>query len=400
MIHDTPISRTLILFDVDGVLIHPAGYKAATRATVEHFAAAMGQSYTGPSDDEIAVFEANGITNEWDSCAICTADTLLAALDRQPDLLRPSLEATFAAIREAGLALPRPDYAALARDVVRGGTDGRLPAADYLAHLRTRVPSERWPVLEALLGHVYDLGRAPVTRVFQSHALGSARYAATYGLPPMVEAESCLTAHDRPLLDHASRERLLVWLGNPAHGAVIFTARPSLPPADVPPGALPGTPPAGYSPDAELAAELLDLAGHLPLIGQGRIGWLAWRENRPVEDYVKPAPVQALAAIAAAAARAEFPALDAAAVLYESGRLIGPLAALATQSTRVVVFEDSPTGIRAARGATEVLRRAGLNVTFECVGVSPNPDKRAALSAIAGQVVDDINAGLELIWSG
>jgi hypothetical protein len=39
-----------------------------------------------------------------------------------------------------------------------------------------------------------------------------------------------------------------------------------------------------------------------------------------------------------------------------------------------------------------------LDVTFEAIGVSPNPDKRAALDQVAAHVVDDINAGLARVF--
>lgn len=78
--------RTLLLLDVDGVLVHPLGYRDALRATVDHFAGRMGQTVVDITDDEIAVFEACGITNEWDSGAICVSALLLAVLGQQPDL--------------------------------------------------------------------------------------------------------------------------------------------------------------------------------------------------------------------------------------------------------------------------------------------------------------------------
>ena len=72
--------RTLILLDVDGVLIHPVGYKVALRDTVDYFAAAMGLPEINIDENEIAIFEACGITNEWDSGAMCVSALLLAAL--------------------------------------------------------------------------------------------------------------------------------------------------------------------------------------------------------------------------------------------------------------------------------------------------------------------------------
>jgi hypothetical protein len=386
--------RTLILFDVDGVLIHPVGYRVALRALVDYFALQMGQPAMGPSDDEIAVFEACGLTNEWDSGAMCVSAMLLAALETRPDARRATLEDTFAAIRGAGVQFPRPDFTSTAHEIARHHPDGHLPASSYLALLSARTDPATVSLLCALLGDVYDVQDAPTTRVFQTYTLGSGRFAATYGQPAPFKSSSCLADYDVPLLAEKNREHLLRWSQAPGHGAAIFTARPSLPPADLPDDEPPGDPPAGYAPEAELAAELIGLAGKVPLIGQGRVGWLAWRNGRGAAEYVKPSPVQALASIGAAASGSETEALEAAAALFEHRELAGPLVGLAGHPTHVIVFEDTAGGIRAAQRAVELLQRAGLEVTFEGVGVSEQTDKRAALAQVADHVVDEINAGL------
>jgi hypothetical protein len=46
-----------------------------------------------------------------------------------------------------------------------------------------------------------------------------------------------------------------------------------------------------------------------------------------------------------------------------------------------------------------MLQAAGLDVCARAIGVSPHPDKRAVLAAVADHVVDDVNAGLGLVWS-
>jgi hypothetical protein len=325
----------------------------------------------------------------------------LAALEQRPDLGRRTLEDTFTAVRAARLVLARPDFVRVAREIHHQHTDGHYPAACYLDMLSARANGDHLSLLRALLGNVYDVLNTPTTRAFQTHTLGSGRFAAAYGQPAPFESESYLTRYDVPLLSETNRERLMDWQRDPDHGAAVFTARPSLLPADLTgtPVTVPtGAQAAGYAPEAELAAELLGWAGKVPLIGQGRVSWLASCHGRGVADYIKPSPVQGLAAIGAAASGTETDSLNAAAALHEHGDLVGPLAALRDGSTRVIVFEDSTGGIRATRHAVERLADAGLDVTFEAVGVSPNPDKRAALDKSAGHVVDDINAGLAIVF--
>ena len=388
--------HTLVLLDVDGVLVHPVGYKDALRATMDTISARMGLPSMGITNDEIALFESCGITNEWDSTAMCASAMLLAALDIRPDLRRDTLDATFAAIRDARLTIPRPDFTGEARAVASNGMDGHYPALTYRTLLQQRTDSANFPLLDALLSNVHDVVGTPTTHIFQTHTLGSARFAEAYGARAALETESLLTAHDRALLNAQSRDQLIAWMADAAHGAVVYTARPSLAPADLVADTAPGSNGTGFAPEAELALELLGLTGHIPLIGQGRVAWLAWRNGRAPADFVKPSPVQALAAIGAAATGHEMESLIAAAALAESGDLQGPLAALRGQSVRVIVFEDSTGGIRATRGAVEQLQEAGIDARFEAVGVSPNADKRAALSRLTGRVVDDVNTGLAL----
>ncbi|NDJ74893.1 MAG: hypothetical protein GYB65_01425 [Chloroflexi bacterium] len=384
--------RHLILLDVDGVLVHPAGYKAALCATVDHFAAQMGLPPVELSHDEIAVFEACGITNEWDSGAMCASALLLAALEHNPTLRRPSLSATLSALRAATASVPRPDFMAMARDIAHHNNDGHVPSALYLELLAGRADTAALPLLAELLANVYDI-ITPTTRMFQALTLGSAQFTTTYGQVPPFESESYLVAHDAPLLDDDSRDALLDWTAGNEHGTAIYTARPSLPPADVP-----GVAPMGYTPEAELARELLHLED-VVLIGQGRVSWLAAQHGRSAPEYIKPAPVQALAAIGAAASGTEMSALLAAADLFEHARLSSPLTELRGEALHVTVFEDSTGGIRAVRSAVGLLRQVGLKTSFRAVGVSPHPEKRAALAPVADDVVDDINAGLELVLS-
>lgn len=392
-------TRTLILLDVDGVLVHPVGYKDALRATIDMIADQMGLPAPDLTYDEIAVFEACGLTNEWDSGAMCASALLLAALELRPDLQRDTLDATFAAIRDANLSFDRPDFIREARAIATARTDGHYPAATYRTLLATQVDPVLLPLLDTLLSDVYNVLGTPTTHLFQTHTLGSARFHETYGHPAPFESESFLAMRDHSLLSTESRARLLAWVGDPAHGAVVYTARPSLPPFDLASDAAPGRGPIGYAPEAELALDLLELVGHLPLIGQGRVGWLAWRNGRAAADYIKPSPVQALAAIGAAASGYEMDALIAAAALAEQRELRGPLAELRDETIHVIVFEDSTGGIHATHGAVEQLQHAGINASFEAIGVSPHADKRAALNTVTDQVVDDINEGLALVLS-
>ena len=63
----------ILLFDMDGVLLESHGYHLALQETVRYMAKVLGLEDLSLSDDDIATFEAGGITNEWDEAAISTA---------------------------------------------------------------------------------------------------------------------------------------------------------------------------------------------------------------------------------------------------------------------------------------------------------------------------------------
>lgn len=382
--------NTLLLFDVDGVLVHPRGYKEALREAVDAFADWMGLPPVGLTDDEIAVFESYSVTNEWDIMPLCIGAMLAPMLSEHPELIRETVMETLAALRGAALTIDRPDFAALAGEAHSLTPDGSPPTKAIHRLLRARTLEAAHPLLAEMLDDIYSTD-SPTTFIFQHYVLGSQHFEETYGIPAAFEAESTLLQHDHPLLSKELRCHLLDLLadGSALH-ASIYTARPSHPPADLPPEQ---RDPHGYPPEGDLAAELLELDGRLPLIAGGRIWWLARQHNRHASEYLKPSPVQALAAIGAALSGEETKALLAAARFAEHGELTGPLAAI-DGPTRVVVFEDSPGGVKAVRRAVALLQDAGLHVTAEAVGVAPEPSKREALAQVCDRVVYDINEGL------
>ncbi len=388
------IYKTLFLFDVDGVLIHPRGYKEALRSALNYFAEQMGQPPLDLTYDEIADFEAANITNEWDSLPMCISAMLIDVLHQHPELLRPGFAETTAAIREQGIQIQRPDFAGLAYEVAGDNSDGEPATIAIRRIAKAKADDSIHPLIDELLGDIYDL-RTPTTRVFQHFTLGSQLFTETYGLPADFNAESALSTFDRPLLSAERKQQLLDGLQHGRWGAVVYTARPSLPPADLPPDRQDGFDPHRHPPEGDLAAKRLELDSVLPMISGGRVTWLANQNGKHVEAYIKPSPVQALAAIGAAYSGYEMASLEQAAAFFERGELTGVFTDMSDQPIRVVVFEDSTGGIRATKLAVEKLQAAGLDITCEAVGVSPEQSKKDALQQIADRVVDDVNHGLK-----
>ncbi|UCD42996.1 MAG: hypothetical protein JSV69_05180, partial [Chloroflexota bacterium] len=63
----------ILLFDMDGVLIKPLAYHRALQETVRLAGIATGFGEVLLSEDQIADFEAIGISSEWHSSALCMA---------------------------------------------------------------------------------------------------------------------------------------------------------------------------------------------------------------------------------------------------------------------------------------------------------------------------------------
>ncbi|MEK6575438.1 MAG: hypothetical protein AABZ58_14105 [Chloroflexota bacterium] len=350
----------IYLFDMDAVLLHPGGYRAALIATVNHFSRGLGLGDLAPTYDEIETFEAAGITSEWDSAPI--------------------------SIAAISLAHSRPDYLSLVERVSAEWRRGECPAeAAYRVLFPSPSPRGRgrgdegeggifgangdWHT--AILLHSRDIRRSPVLNVFQQFTLGDA-FESTYGLPRTIDAHSTLLKHDRPALSRPVPPQ-----------SAIYTARPSKPPRDMPPRI-------GYAPEAELGAQLVGLS-HLPIIGFGSFQWLAETIGGHAELYLKPSPVHGLAAIGAALGGPESESLRAAEAAMRA-EWLPPLKDLRGAKGRVTVFEDSASSIKGVREAVGLL---GSN--WECVGVgiSSGGPKRDALAKVADRVYPSLNDALD-----
>jgi hypothetical protein len=381
----------LFLFDIDGVLVDALAYHKALLDTVSHFSRLMGLGDHPPTEAQVRTFEASGLNSEWDSGAACVAALLLERLRREPDLaLPPHWPHALAALAARPCPLPAPDYAALASEV-GARLEGNSPAQAVRAVLWAEAQAisgldctRLAPLLETLLGCVHGFYQAPVTRHFQHLVLGSQAIRQTYGVSPDLESPAYLRLYDRPLLSPAVRALLLEKIASGQVRAALYTTRPSLPPACVEDRFA-----TGYAPEAEMAQELVGLET-LPLVGRGRLRWLAQRAGAELGDLLKPFPVQALAAIGAAWSGQEQAALAAALALHRRGKLVHPLSELGLVT--VHVFEDSPGGLRAVELGVRALRAAGQDVTWRAYGIArAGSPKAATLAARGAQVYPSIN---------
>lgn len=390
----------IILFDVDGVLVEDRGYRSSLAATVNYYSRMIGQGDCAPTLAAIEVFHAHGFTNEWDICAFAVGALLLSRLQAQPGIALEAGALDEVLSQFAEDAPASIDYEPWIR--AAGDRTGH-PSERALAVLNEALAKLRLPedtlaaataTLDELLKDPYDFPNAPVTQVFQEFTLGSALFEEVYRIRPRFDAGSFLFQEDRSALDPAARSALLDLVAETGSRVCIYTARPSLPPADVVTWS--GGPPrlpVGYSPEAELALQLFDL-GNFPLIAMGRMLWLADRVGAKVEYLTKPAPVQALAAIIAAVTRRESESLQAAYRMVSEGEAMLALTGLPGEAIDVWVVEDAPLGVHAAAGAIDLLRKNGIDVRFHGVGVSAGGPKSDALANLCETLAPTVNEAI------
>jgi hypothetical protein len=388
------LEPVVFLFDLDGVMVQPLGYRAAVRATVNDFSQHLGLGNMAPEDHTIAIYEAQGITCEWDMIPITLAILLEAALAHIGKPLRlDSWQDTcrqLQAIQVKGLQV---DYAPTLRELGQYMKPGEAPAESLLALCRAGDGSHLFPclsgqgVLNDLLLHTRRPAHSKTTHIFQTYVLGDQVFAKSMGLTPEVATESLLERYDLPLLASETRGQLLAAAAAGVRMAV-YTARPSIPLGAVAERL------AVFTPEAELALELIGMQA-IPVIGSGQMGEAAMRLGEHEDRMAKPSPYHALAAIAAAWLGDRAAALRWVEYVFRwierEESLPAGLSKILPDRLSLDIFEDSPAGMRGGKAAARILAGLGTAVEIRLWGVSDHPEKRAALSAEGAQLFPDIN---------
>lgn len=359
--------RRILLLDIDGVLVRPLGYRAALRASLATFAGWMGCDSFQVEEEVISQLEAQGISSEFDMLPLLVGAVFDAILSESgPLALAADLEQ--AAHQMAALhprpprRLPVPAFPL---------QEGIFPAeAAYRSGIYPHLPDA---LRRSLLLNTRDVFHSATTRLFQQYVLGSRRFGEVYGLTAQVQAPAYLQMYDQPLLDAFSRKRLEnAWRRDEIRAAAM-TARPSLPPRGV------TSPAESYPPEAEAALELIDLPD-LPLVGLGKLEYVARQAKLAVESLLKPAPAQALAATLVALGEDELAAIERVVAWLNQ-----PSQALRSEhlpeQLELHVVEDTLGGIRSVRAAAEVLQQSGYHVRLYAWGLTDgNPLKRETLA--------------------
>lgn len=353
----------IILLDVDGVLVQPAGYRAALRATVNYFI----EPQLDIQEETLTELEKRGISSEWDMSPLLLASYWNELLSRQPMPDLPS-EVSSAAIeinRRRNVDVPThlsiPKFSLI---------PGQYPAESaFNAGCFASIP---YDLRRNLLTETRNVRKSDTMRLFQHFTLGSRQYTEAYDLPPEFEAESFLLIHDISNINDEIRAKLC----KSNNYLAAFTSRPSRPPREIVGSIL------GYAPEAELALELSGLS-NIPLIAFGKLEYLAAQYGLDPATLVKPSPVQALAAVLAAWTGDEWISLQAANQWRETGLSHGIFNQL-PKSFELIVVEDTIGGIHSVRSAGEILKKAGLDVQVRAIGLTSGHSTKASAFEQAG----------------
>ncbi len=347
----------IILLDIDGVLVHPGGYRAALRATVQHF---LG-SHFETQEDVLTDLEKRGISSEWDMTPLIIASYWNSILLQQPmqnlpdDVPAAAHEILSQRKVDAPTHLSIPEF-----DLVAG----QYPAETaFHAGYFSSIPNA---LRKNLLTESRSVHRSHTMRTFQHFTLGHQKFTETYQRPAEFETESFLLTYDSSNIDDDIRSKLR---DSNQHVAA-FTARPSGPPCEVAESIV------GYAPEAELALELVKLID-IPLIAFGKLEYLASQHQLDPATLVKPSPVQALAGILAAWTGEELRALQAANFWRETGALNEMFDQL-PKEFELIVVEDTMGGVRSVRAASEILQKAGFKISVNPLGLTSGHAAKAS----------------------
>jgi hypothetical protein len=384
-----------ILLDIDGVLVKPGGYKIAMQETCRSILELAGLEKFSPDEEVYSLFEAQRVTSEWDmvplsllivlnavsgigllSSTVCSWSEAAIWLKSKavPDITIPY------AVSIAGFSQHILPGITAAQGILKAKLDGH--GKDLFPHLEN--PS----LIKDLLGDTRNVS-SRLVRKFQEYVLGGEIFWQCYGEKPGLWHDSYLLKHDINMLAPDVKQSIHQYINYGRIFSSIYTARPSLPPREV------SADFRNYSPEAELAVNLCGL-DTLPLIGYGKLGYLATRIGSSIPDLIKPAPVQALAGVAAAWSGNEWLGLQWAAGVGRKNQDQPSLDL--PKELDFYILEDSAAGIQGGWNAVEVLERSGWSVAYHPLGISQHPEKINALERVGAEIFPDVNTALKSVF--
>jgi len=386
----------IILIDIDGVLVKPGGYRLAMQETCRYFLVKGGIERYSPDAEIYSLFESQCVTSEWDVIPLSLLIVLdaIASVESFPNHLSNLIDALDWVLSRSipNIEIPYQEiildfgkYIHPGITAAQGILDAKLNGqGDKLfVHL------DNCQLIQSLLGDTRNLS-SELIRKFQEYVLGGEIFSKFFGENPEHWCTSYLLEHDTSNLLPEHQKTLKRFLRLRNLYASVYTARPSLPPRELDENFK------NFSPEAEIALKLCGLE-ELPLIGYGKLGYLASKTGRTIPEYIKPAPVQALAGIAAALTGSEWLGLQWAARTAD-GIFPDNQEFQLPKEFKLYILEDSAAGIQGGHSAIQLLNQNGWEVEFHPMGISKHLEKIKSLENIGAVIYQDVNTALSAIF--
>jgi hypothetical protein len=399
------LAKTVVLFDLDGVLIKSGGYRAAFHGAMDYFLGQMGlRPEVGPDEHDLVKFESYGVTAEWDMLPLSLAILFERFCELfHEDLRLMNLTQALEWVASHAVAEISVDYEGAINQMGPFFWSTPIPAGSILLACRNGqggllFPNlSRQPLLGQLLSNTRGGSDSMTTRILQNFQLGDQVFEQAYQIPAEVKTKSTLQMNDSPLLSEANGLELQNLFDLKRIYLAYLTLRPSYPPMSI---ELNRT---GYSPEAEIALERTNLS-KVPMVAYGHMQYLASQLGTTAESLVKPYPYQALAGIKAAIEGEDLPALLWTGKIYKimqhttvaSKCNLDDLGEIGLPNDLDIhIFEDMPVGIQSTRTAVDILKGFGISARFTAWGITQDHMMEAVLKAQGAQVFGDTNQAVQ-----
>jgi hypothetical protein len=388
------MKKTVLIFDMDGVLVEPRRYRAALAGTMDYFGGLMGFDALYPGEETIAWFESRGIISEWDIAPLFLAAVFESILIEFPNIQYvKDLPASCKIINSAKILRPEIEYAHDLDYLVRNKVAG-LNFCDLILRMNHENHPQKpfsnlseTPLFMTLFNESRNIHSNIITRVFQEIFLGKVNFENAFHIPVITENQNASLVDDIELISSHWKNKLTPVNKRDDFAVVIYTARPSATNHQHNDGLI------EFSPEADL---VIDQIGWytIPVIGLGQLKYAADQIGCTVEDLIKPSPVHALGAIGTALTGNYLQAIQAGWDLFNKTETTFYSA---FPELNIHIFEDSPTGVTGVIKAVNLLKENGIIVNLMKWGISSDVNKTEQLSNLGCTIQDNINVALDAI---
>ncbi len=378
------MGTNFLLFDIDGVLINPSGYRKAVFDTTSYFLNKLGFSKISINEEIITTFESIGITSEWDIIPLYLLIVVeLSLVENQTDITFNNIQDCHNFYQKCEF---QPDQKNIISSVLvlKDFLQNGYSACDSLLNLNfekdtfqvfNNVRSKISWIKKAWLEESRNIWKSEILQYFQNLTLGSELFQEITGLNWILESEPYLVKYDYPMLLDEIRNEILRLGSEKSIFPSIITARPS----SFPNGVKSEKSQLNF-PEAELALKCMKLE-QIPCVGFGALEFLGIEKNGCGDHFVKPSPVHAMTAILLSSGVEIIDALRLsydyfyndlhAEIVDHLSRFIAPI--------NVCIFEDSVIGIQSLETVAKRLTNDGLTINMFVYGVATNKNKIEAL---------------------